>query len=153
MCQSKMEMYEKEQQTMKNQLSEVMDMLKEHLGVKPPSEGQSHTIPSPKSVGHKFLANKTACYLLDWSGEVVAEGRWCSSDPNVMVHGIPLGHQFMRVWVDVAKTPGAYLFRPNHEMLTIGEAVGSTVAWPTEKVIARDANISKLHTSSLNLQP
>ena len=31
MCQSKMEMYEKEQQTMKNQLSEVMDMLKEHL--------------------------------------------------------------------------------------------------------------------------
>ena len=31
MCQSKMEMYEKEQKTMKNQLSEVMDMLKEHL--------------------------------------------------------------------------------------------------------------------------
>ena len=75
--------------------------------------------------------------MLDWSGEVVAEGRWCSSDPNVMVHGIPLGHQFMRVWVDVAKTPGAYLFRPNHEMLTIGEAVGSTVAWPAEKVVAR----------------
>ena len=47
----------------------------------------------------------------------------------------PLEHQFMRVWVDVAKAPGAYLFRPNHEMLTIGEAVGSTFAWPTEKVI------------------
>ena len=31
MCQSKMEMYEKEQQITKNQLSEVMDMLKEHL--------------------------------------------------------------------------------------------------------------------------
>ena len=75
--------------------------------------------------------------MLYWSGKVVAEGHWYSSDPNVMVHAIPLGHQFMQVWVDVAKALGAYLFRPNHEMLTIGEAVGSTVAWPTEKVITR----------------
>ena len=55
----------------------------------------------------------------------------------VMVHRIHLGHQFMRVWVDVAKAPGAYLFRPNHEMLTIGEAVGLIVALLTEKVVAR----------------
>ena len=75
--------------------------------------------------------------MLDWSGEIVAEGHWSSSDPNIMVHGIPLGAKFMRVWVDVAKAPSAYLFRPNHEMLTVGEAVGSTVAWPAEKVIVR----------------
>ena len=75
--------------------------------------------------------------MLDWADVIVAEGRWDSSDPKVTVHGKALGPDFMRVWVDVAKTPGAYLFRPNHEMLTIGEAVGSTVAWPTEKVIAR----------------
>ena len=43
----------------------------------------------------------------------------------------------MRVWLDVAKALGAYLFLPNHEMLTIGEAVGSTVAWSAEKVITR----------------
>ena len=43
----------------------------------------------------------------------------------------------MRVWVDVAKKPDAYLFRPNREMLTVGESVGSTVAWPTDKVTAR----------------
>lgn len=79
----------------------------------------------------------SACYLLDWSDAIIAEGRWSSSDPNLKVHGIPLGPQFMRVWVDVAVVPGAYLFRPNHEMLTIQEAVGSTVAWPFEKVIPR----------------
>ena len=75
--------------------------------------------------------------MLDWSGEVVAKGRWSSSDLDEKVHGIPLGPKFMRVWVDVAKVPGAYLFRPNHAMLTIEEAVGSTVAWPAEKVLAR----------------
>ena len=90
-----------------------------------------------QSVGHKFSEARSACYLLDWSGEIVAEGHWSSSDPNIMVHGIPLGAKFMRVWVDIAKAPSAYLFRPNHEMLTVGEAVGSTVAWPAEKVIAR----------------
>ena len=90
-----------------------------------------------QSVGHKFSEARSACYLLDWSRKIVAEGRWSSSDPNIMVHGIPLGAKFMRVWVDVAKAPSAYLFRPNHEMLTVGEAVGSTVAWPAEKVIAR----------------
>ncbi|KAL5583463.1 hypothetical protein UlMin_015905, partial [Ulmus minor] len=109
----------------------------EIFGVKPASEAQSHTIPSPKSVGHKFSEVRSACYLLDWSGEIVAEGHWSSSDPNIMVHGIPLRAKFMRVWVEVAKAPSAYLFRPNHEMLTMGEAVGSTVAWPAEKVIAR----------------
>ena len=94
-----------------------------------------------QSVCHNFLANRSACHLLDWSGEVVAEGRWCSSDPNTTVHGIPLGNKFMRVWVDVAKAPSAYLFRPSHAMLTIGEAIGSTVAWPAEKVIPRGKKI------------
>ena len=90
-----------------------------------------------QSVGHKFSEARSACYLLDWSGEIVAEGHWSSSDPNIMVHEIPLGAKFMRVWVDVAKAPSTYLFRPNHEMLIVGEAVGSTVVWLAEKVIAR----------------
>ena len=51
-----------------------------------------------QSVGHKFSEARSACYLLDWSGEIVAEGHWSSSDPNIMVHGIPLGAKFMRVW-------------------------------------------------------
>ena len=33
-----------------------------------------------QSVGHKFSEARSACYLLDWSGEIVAEGHWSSSD-------------------------------------------------------------------------
>ena len=87
--------------------------------------------------GHNFTEARNACYLLDWSDAIIAEGRWDSSDPDLEVHGIPLGPDFMRVWVDVAVVPGAYLFRPNYAMLTIREVVGSTVAWPSQKVIPR----------------
>ena len=75
--------------------------------------------------------------MLDWADVIVAEGRWDSSDPTVTVHGKPLGPDFMRVWVDVDIPPESYLFRPNNAMLTIQEAVGSTVAWPSKKVIPR----------------
>ena len=43
----------------------------------------------------------------------------------------------MRVWVDVVNKPGAYLWRPNADMSTIEEAIGSVVAWPADKVIVR----------------
>ena len=75
--------------------------------------------------------------MLDWADVIVAEGRWDSSDPKITVHGKPLGPDFMRVWVDVDIVPESYLFRPNNAMLTIQEAVGSTVAWPSKKVIPR----------------
>ncbi|KAM6577661.1 hypothetical protein CsatB_029498 [Cannabis sativa] len=114
-----------------------------------PSEGQSLNVtqsnnnPSPKSVGlkkdHNFTEAMNACYMLDWSDTIVAEGRWISSDTNIEIHGLPLGPEFMLLRVDVAIVPGAYLFRPNYVMLTIQEVVGSTVVWPSKKVIPRDA--------------
>ena len=83
------------------------------------------------------ISQKDKCKLLDWygSGEVVAEGRWFSSDPKQMVHHVMLGPNAMRVWVDVAKKPSAFLWRPTSEMTTIEEAVGSNIAWPTNKVV------------------
>lgn len=85
---------------------------------------------------------RSAWYLLDWSGEVVAEGRWsCSAPANKKVYGIPLRPKFRRVWVDVAKVLDAYLFCPSHELLTVEEVFGSTVAKPVEKVIARGNNL------------
>ena len=48
-----------------------------------------------------------------------------------------LGPHAMRVWVDVIKKPGSYLWRPNVEMSTIDEAKGYVVAWPADKVIVR----------------
>ena len=87
----------------------------------------------------KFTLESNACNLLDWngSGEIVAEGRWSSSDPLCEVHHLRLGPNAMRVWVDVAKKPTAYLCRPTSHMSTIEEAVGSTVAWPSSKVTMR----------------
>ncbi|KAF4351284.1 hypothetical protein G4B88_017782, partial [Cannabis sativa] len=65
-----------------------------------PSEGQSlnatqsNNNPSPNSVGlkkdHNFTEAMNACYMLDWSDTIVAEGRWISSDPNIEIHGLPL---------------------------------------------------------------
>ncbi|XP_062114959.1 uncharacterized protein LOC133828957 [Humulus lupulus] len=103
-----------------------------------PSKGQSRNVPqsnniqSPKSIAlekrHNFTEGKNACYLLDWADVIVVEGHWDSSDPKIIVHGKPLGPDFMRVWVDVDIVPESYLFHPNNAMLTIQEAVGSTVA-------------------------
>ena len=45
-----------------------------------------------------------------------------------MVHHIPIGPHAIRVWIDVAKKPNAYLWRPTPEMTCIEEALGSTVA-------------------------
>ncbi|KAH7838554.1 hypothetical protein Vadar_028050 [Vaccinium darrowii] len=77
------------------------------------------------------------CKLLHWTGtgEVVAEGCWSSSDPNERVHHIPLGPNAMRVWVDVAKNGATFSWRPTSDMETIEDAVGTTVAWPADKVL------------------
>lgn len=44
----------------------------------------------------------TKLKLLDYmgTGEVVAEGSWSSTDPNALVHHIPIGPNALRVWVD-----------------------------------------------------
>ncbi|WOK97854.1 hypothetical protein Cni_G06562 [Canna indica] len=77
------------------------------------------------------------CKLLDWlgSGEVVAEGRWSSNDPKVLVHHVPLGPNVVRVWVDVVRKPEMFVWRPTSDMSYLQDAVGSTVAWPSDKVV------------------
>ena len=64
------------------------------------------------------------------SGEVVAKGRWSSSDSNALVQHIPIGPNVVRVWVDVAKQPEMFLWRNTIDMTYFEEAVGTTVAWP-----------------------
>ncbi|KAJ0080106.1 hypothetical protein Patl1_23757 [Pistacia atlantica] len=58
----------------------------------------------------KTIPHKTKCKLLDWSGstEVVAEG---------------------------PKVPNAFLWRSAFEMVFVEDAIGSTVAWPSDKVV------------------
>uniref|UniRef100_A0A803QC80 DUF8039 domain-containing protein n=1 Tax=Cannabis sativa TaxID=3483 RepID=A0A803QC80_CANSA len=112
----------------------------EVIGFTPPSEGDSHIPPpSPTNVNLKFTPENNACNLLDWygGGEIVAKDRWASSDPNCEVHHLHLGPNAMKVCVDLVKKPDAYLWRPTSIMSTIKEAVGSIIAWPTNKVIMR----------------
>ena len=77
------------------------------------------------------------CILLDWGGigGVVVEGRWFSNDPKVTVHHISNGPHAIRVWEDLPKGLDAFLWRPNLEMTYIKNVAGSTVAWPSYKVI------------------
>ena len=74
---------------------------------------------------------------MDWNGsdEIVAEGRWSSSDPTALVHHIPIGPNAARVSIDAVRNPNAFLWRPNSEMLHIEDAIGSTIAWPIDKII------------------
>ncbi|KAA0052338.1 ty1-copia retrotransposon protein [Cucumis melo var. makuwa] len=58
-----------------------------------------------------------------------------SNDLTALVHHVPIGPHAIRVWVDVAKKPNAYLWRPTSEMTCIEKALGSTIAWPSDKVI------------------
>ena len=69
------------------------------------------------------------CKILNWEKQVVAEGRLASTDPEALVHFKKLGSQGWKVWIDAAVDPEAFLWKPNSAMTTIGEAVGSTVAW------------------------
>ena len=58
-----------------------------------------------------------------------------STDPADKVHFIPLGPNASKVMVEVSKMDDARVWRPNSEIEVIGDAVGSTVAWPTDKVV------------------
>lgn len=89
------------------------------------------------STGSSNKVGKQKCALLDCdnSGQTVAWGRVFSTDPADKVHFIPLGPNASKVWVEVSKIDDARLWRPNSEVEVIADAVGSTVAWPTDKVV------------------
>ncbi|KAJ6810073.1 uncharacterized protein M6B38_157630 [Iris pallida] len=87
---------------------------------------------------HHHLSKDQKCKLLDWTGnknEVVAIGRWITDDPNVPVHGYPLGQGASRVWVDIVIQPKVLLFRSCFGTDTVEEIIGSTTAWPTDHIM------------------
>lgn len=77
------------------------------------------------------------CDLLDWSGtdEIVAEGRVMSSDPNELLHRIPLGPNAKVVLIEFSRKLDAFLWRAVFNTIHIGEATGMLVAWPADRVI------------------
>ncbi|CAA7049959.1 unnamed protein product [Microthlaspi erraticum] len=99
------------------------------------------------------------CILMDVTGEkrVVAEGRWSSNNPTQVVHFIPLGENAVRVWVDVVKVGDAKLWRPSSFMDCMEDAIGTTVAWPEDKILivirfrVKGKSRGKQHFSGLTL--
>ncbi|CAA7017634.1 unnamed protein product [Microthlaspi erraticum] len=77
------------------------------------------------------------CILLDCKNSVerVALGRVSLSDPADVVHFVPLGHNASKVWVDVSKIGIFEVWRPNSEIKFLRDAVGTTIAWPNDKII------------------
>ena len=74
---------------------------------------------------------------MDLSGkkQVVAEGRMHSVDPDVKVQCVRLGSDAARVWDDTVKIDGAAVWRPTDEIEYMRDALGSSMAWPMDKLI------------------
>ncbi|XP_013594484.1 PREDICTED: uncharacterized protein LOC106302540 [Brassica oleracea var. oleracea] len=96
---------------------------------------------SPQSVSNSLDTAKSSpekkCILLDCfnSGKTIAEGRVVFTNPEDRVHFVPLGENASKVFVLVAKIGDAKVWRPNAEVEFISDALGTTVAWPNDKVI------------------
>lgn len=74
---------------------------------------------------------------MDLSGKkrVVAEGRWSSNNPDQVVHFVPLGLNACRVWVDVVIVKDAAVWRPSSEIEYMEDALGTSIAWPEDKIV------------------
>lgn len=66
---------------------------------------------------------------------VVAEGRVHSTDPEQKVHFVRLGSNAARVWVDKVKEDDAPVWRPSYEIEYMKDALGSSIAWPIDKLV------------------
>ncbi|KAF6161859.1 hypothetical protein GIB67_002569 [Kingdonia uniflora] len=70
--------------------------------------------------------------------DVVYHGRWVTNDHNKIIHFKSLGPNASMVWVTLAKEPLARLRRASMDADTVGEALDSSVAWPTDRIVAID---------------
>lgn len=134
---------ENEKQPVENQGKKTNDQLSNQpTGKKTENDQFRKPVQKPKQIGRKAEKDQGGkpvqtdqenegrkCEILNWDREVIAKGTLMSTDPEALVHFKKLGSQGWKVWIDAALDPEAFLWRPNSAMTTIGEAVGSTVAW------------------------
>ncbi|XP_057770621.1 uncharacterized protein LOC131001460 [Salvia miltiorrhiza] len=107
------------------------------------STGQQPTSPSQSSnsvnIGHSFqVGDEVLLKSLFNSRKAVAKGRIRSVDPNQEVGGKRLGLQWCEVQVSVPIEWDEELIRPYSNLSTIGDAIGTCVAWPHHLVKADD---------------
>ncbi|CAA7045654.1 unnamed protein product [Microthlaspi erraticum] len=109
-----------------------------HLATATTPDGSTKKSPlSGSNSSGSSKGGKQKCILLDCngSGQRVAVGRVSSTDPAEKVHFVPLGLNASKVWVEVSKVDDAQVWRPNSEVAFVSDAVGTTVAWPNDKLV------------------
>lgn len=84
--------------------------------------------------------SKPKCVLHDWSGtdDKVAEGLILSFDRGDFIDDTPLGRGAYKLLVETAIKSDAWLWRPTHKIFTIGEAVGTLIAWSQNYCVVYD---------------
>lgn len=81
------------------------------------------------------------CQILDWVSNddlVVAEGEFYSSEPTYKIGRIPLGPNAAAVVVKSVSVVTAPIWRPTPTCVSLSQAVGVKIAWPSEKLILDD---------------
>ena len=77
----------------------------------------------------------------------MAFGRIQCVDPTSILHGCVLGTGWCEVLVEVSNNNGGPLPRPYNLIQTMFDAIGSPIAWPTNKVYLYSyALVSKLYS-------
>ena len=78
---------------------------------------------------------------MDWYEDddvVVGEGEFCSSEPSYKIGRIPIGPNAAAVIVKSVSVLESAVWRPTPTIVSLGQAVGSKIAWPSQKIILDD---------------
>lgn len=67
--------------------------------------------------------------------EVVAEGRWETTEPKTLVNGLPLRPNAINVYVAKVVNPKAYVWRPTVGKTAMENYLKCFVAWPANSVM------------------
>ena len=81
------------------------------------------------------------CHILDWISNddlVVAEGEFYSDEPTYKIGRIPPGPNAAAVVVKCVSVVTAPIWRPTTTCVSLSQAVGVKIAWPSEKLILDD---------------
>lgn len=91
-----------------------------------------------------FLQGKSCKLAVGSINNVVSHGTIIEVDAaNHTVHGVPLGEGNIRVAIDASLDEQALLPIPvTEELVTVGQAVGSHVAWPKHLVKLMDEEVN-----------
>ncbi|OVA05618.1 Transposase [Macleaya cordata] len=93
-------------------------------------------ISTTSTTSGKVAEQFEPCKLLDSNSNVVALGHinYSNDEEEIMIHGVRMGNDCVKVEINLAQIPKALLPRPSGDLLTVEDALKMFVAWPKELV-------------------